>query len=238
MARILVLADSGFGKSTSLGEIPGLNIKGLDPAKTLIVACSDKSLPFPGWKKKYQSITKSNPNGNYLATSDPEVIVKTVDHFLKHRPEIENYVFDDFNFIMQDYYLDNAKTKGYQTFQSIGYDMGQIFKRFTNINLKNKNVIVLAHPEITDLQGTLHYKMKTVGNMVDQYITPMGKFEIVLMGKEEYNDRTQTVEKYFVTAYDGRVKGKAPYGMFDDIYIPNDMSYVLDKVKEYESKED
>jgi len=233
MARVLVLADSGFGKSTSLGNIPELNIKGLDPKKTLIIGCSDKALPFPGWSKQYIKIDKINPNGNHLVTNLPDIITKTIDHFLANRPEIENYVFDDFNFIMQDYYMDNSKTKGYTTFQTIGYDMGQIFKRFSAINNKGKNVIVLAHPEMQEIGGYVKIKMKTVGNMVDQYITPMGKFEIVLMGKEEYNERTNEVSKYFVTSYDGHVKGKAPYGMFKDLYIPNDMNYVLTKAEEY-----
>lgn len=56
MSRILILAEPGFGKSSSLGEIKGLKIKGLDPTKTLIVSCSDKSLPFPGASHKYVSM--------------------------------------------------------------------------------------------------------------------------------------------------------------------------------------
>lgn len=234
MSRILVLAESGFGKSTSLGNIPGLGIKGLDPKETLIIGCSDKSLPFPNWKSNYKQVTKATPEGNYVVTNNPDVILKTVDHFLMNRPEIKNYVFDDFNFIMQDYYMENAKSKGYDVFKNIGYDIGQIFKKFTKINLSGNNVIVLAHPHIEEINDVAHYKMKTVGNMVDQYVTPMGKFEIVLMGKEEFDDRTKTVKKYFVTSFDGDVRGKAPYGMFKDVYVPNDMDYIITKIKEYE----
>ena len=236
MSRILVLAESGFGKTTSLGSIPALKIQGLDPKKTLIIGCSDKALAFPGWKHHYKPISKANPDGNYLIGATPEAITKTVEHFLKNRPEIENYVFDDFNFLMQDYYMDHAKQKGYDVFKNIGYDIGQIFRKFSSINLAGKNVIVLAHPEFNEIQGVTHIKMKTIGNMVDQYITPMGKFEIVLMGKEEFDDRKQQVTKYFVTGYDGSVRGKAPYGMFENVYIPNDMGYVLEKVKEYENQ--
>ena len=170
MSRILVLAESGFGKSTSIGEIKELKIKGLDPTKTLIIACSDKSLPFPGWKNKYKNIQTDgagNVSGNYLSTNDPALICKTIDFFLKNRPDIENYVVDDFNFVMQDYYMENAKTKGYATFQTIGYDAGQIFKRFEAIHKKNKNIIVLAHPEYFEVNGVHKIKMKTVGNMVN-----------------------------------------------------------------------
>lgn len=235
MSKILVLAESGFGKSTSLGEIKPLGIKGLDPKKTLIIACSDRGLPFPGWRNKYTNLKADPAKGNYIATNNPDTINKTIDFFLKNRPEIENYVVDDFNFVMQDYYLDHAKEKGYTNFQTIGYDMGTMFKRFDAINKNEKNVIVLAHPEIYEIHGVVYHKMKTVGNMVDQYITPIAKFDIVLMGKEDYDDRAQTVSKQFVTGFDGHLKGKAPYGMFDDLYIPNDMGYVVEKAKEYET---
>lgn len=235
MSRILILADPGFGKSTSLGEIKELKIKGLDPTKTLIISCSDKALPFPGWKTNYKHVNGSG-NGNFLMTNEPNVIIKTIDYFLANRPDIENYVIDDINFIMQDYYMDNAKNKGYTTFQNIGYDFGQLFKKFSAINKKGKNIIVLGHPESYEENGQTKFRLKTVGNMVNQYVTPMGKFEVVLMGKEEFNERTQQVTKYFVTGYDGNVKGKIPYGMFDDLYIPNDVGYVLEKVKEYELK--
>lgn len=233
-AKILVLAGSGFGKSTSLGKINGLKIKGLDPTKTLIISCTDKGLPFPGWKNDYKKI-KPDGTGNYIGTNDPELINKTIDFFLANRPDIENYVIDDINYTMQDYYMENAKTKGYATFQAIGYDMGQMFKRFEAINKRGKNIIVLGHYESYEENGITKYKLKTVGNMVDQYVTPEGKFPVVLMGKEEFNDRTGEVTKYFVTGYDGKVHGKAPYGMFTDTYIPNDMGYVLEKIDEYDN---
>lgn len=234
MAKILVLADSGFGKSTSLGKIDGLKIKGLNPTKTLIISCTDKGLPFPGWKKDYIKL-KADSTGNYLGTNNPELINKTIDYFLANRPDIENYVIDDINYTMQDYYMENAKTKGYTTFQSIGYDMGQMFKRFNTIHKHGKTIIVLGHYESFEENGVTKYKLKTVGNMVDQYVTPEGKFPVVLMGKEEFNDRTGEVNKYFVTSYDGKVRGKAPYGMFEDMYIPNDMAYVLERYEEYEN---
>ena len=82
----------------------------------------------------------------------------------------------------------------------------------------------------------MKFKMKTVGNMVDQYLTPVAKFNVVLMGNEIFDDTTQEIQKRFVTGYDGKVRGKAPYGMFEDMYIPNDMGYVLEKVEEYKTK--
>jgi hypothetical protein len=238
MAKILILAESGFGKSTSAGEIPELGIKGLDPKKSMIIACSEKGLPFRGWRKKYVSIAKDPQNGNYLATNDPAKINKTIDFCLKNRPEIDNYLVDDFNFVMQDYYMENAKNKGFATFQSIGYDVNTIFKRFDAIHREGKNIIVMGHPDYYEVNGVHKVKLKTVGNMVDQYITPVGKFEVVLMGVEENDERSGAIKKQFATGYvSDSVRGKAPYGMFEDLYIPNDLGYVVEKVNEYEHAE-
>ena len=38
MPKILVLAPSGFGKSTSIGQIPELGIKGLNPEETYLIS--------------------------------------------------------------------------------------------------------------------------------------------------------------------------------------------------------
>ena len=37
MAKIMVLAESGFGKTSSLGKNDELGIMGLDPEKTVII---------------------------------------------------------------------------------------------------------------------------------------------------------------------------------------------------------
>ena len=48
MPKVLVLAPSGFGKSTSLGQIPELGIKGLNPEETFLISVTSKPLPFKG----------------------------------------------------------------------------------------------------------------------------------------------------------------------------------------------
>ena len=55
--KALVLARSGFGKSSSIGEIPELNIKGLNPTETYIISCVNKPLPFRGSATKYKVTT-------------------------------------------------------------------------------------------------------------------------------------------------------------------------------------
>ena len=47
---VLVIADSGSGKSTS--------IRDLDPKETFIINIANKPLPFKGWKRIIQQLVK------------------------------------------------------------------------------------------------------------------------------------------------------------------------------------
>ena len=79
---------------------------------------------------------------------------------------------------------------------------------------------------------SISYRYKSTGNMVDQYITPEGKFEIVLYGKSSFDEKEKKSIREFVTNDDGVYPAKSPIGMFD-LYIPNDLGLVVDKIAEY-----
>ena len=244
MSKILILGATGSGKSTSIGNIPELNIKGLDPKKTFIIACSNKALPFRGWIADYKkakvkmvskAITDITPDGNYYVTNIGSNVAELISVINKEREDIETILIDDANYVMQDFYMANAVKGGYDVFKKIGLFMGKIFNAIEEVDADNKNVIMMAHFEEykTKNNDRISFRFKTVGNMVQSYITPEGKFEIVLFADQVFDDDTKTVTKRFVTNYDGEVPAKSPVGMFSELYIPNDLGYVLDKVKEY-----
>lgn len=111
--------------------------------------------------------------------------------------------------------------------------MGLIFDAINAIP-EEKNIIVLAHFDAyKDKDDKMIYKYKSTGNMVDEYILPEGKFEIVLYGKSSFNEEQKKTTRQFVTNDDGTYPAKSPYGMFEDLYIPNDLGYVLEKVEAY-----
>ena len=47
---VLIIADSGTGKSTSM--------RNLDPKETFIINIANKPLPFKGWKKTILTLVK------------------------------------------------------------------------------------------------------------------------------------------------------------------------------------
>jgi len=242
MAKILILGESGSGKTTSIGNIPELNIQGLNPQETFIIACTNKELPFRGWKTLYtpakidvnNNVPKLSDVGNYYQTNVAANVASLIKMISSDRNDIKNIITDDLNYVLQDYYMANAKKGGYDVYKNIGLQLAAIFDA---INFSNKNIIVLAHHEEFKSKNndTISYRMKTVGNMVNNYITPAGKFSIVLFADQIYDENTKTTKKVFVTNYDGNYPAKSPVGMFKELYIPNDLGYVLKAIEEYEN---
>lgn len=239
----MVLAESGFGKTTSIGKNDKLGIKGLNPKETLIIQPTSKGLPFPGNKINYTKLSKG-PNGeiigNILFNKDTTKTLAFVQMIMAKRPEIKNFVFDDFNFYMQDFYMKeskNTKKNVFKTFEEIGGQTSDFFDIFDMIDASGKNVIVFAHTEIyEDIDERPKYKIKTVGKMVDTYVTPEGRFETVLLGKTVFNKESKKVSKYFVTEDDGVYNGKSPFGMFPR-YTPNDMGFILECIEAFNTGE-
>ena len=115
--------------------------------------------------------------------------------------------------------------------------MGKIFKAIEKYKDIDKDIIVLAHNEDVpnaNGDGRTFAKLKTTGKMVDDYVTPEGKFDVTLVGRSRYDMSAKKVIKEFITNEDEFVSSpKSPYGMFKDQYIPNDLGLVLDTVHEY-----
>lgn len=234
MAKILILAKSGFGKSTSIGEIPELGLKGLDPKTTYLISCVNKPLPFRGANKKFVVTTADKiADGNRIITNDAETVANVITMLADPNAPFKNIVLDDMNYMAQDYYMKNALKGGWDTPKKIGYNTGLVFDAINAVP-EDKNIICLAHyEEYKDKNGdSLSYRYKSTGNMVDQYICPEGKFEIVLYGKSSYDEKEKKSVREFVTNDDGVYPAKSPVGMFD-LYIPNDLGLVVDKVEEY-----
>lgn len=234
MSRILVLAKSGFGKTFSMGQIPELNHIGLDPKETYVISVTSKPLTFPKSRELYKVAEKGKvATGNRYISNNPEEIATLLEQLLKS--PYKNIVVDDFNYLMQDYYMDNALKGGWDTPKKIGYFMGKIFSAIEKYGDGDKNIIILAHgEEIPQQDGRIYLKMKTTGKMVDEYVTPEGKFDVTLVGRSRFDAGQKKIVKEFITNEDEFTSSpKSPYGMFPDLYIPNDLGLVVAKVEEY-----
>ena len=231
MSQIAIVGESGTGKSSSFGIIPEIGVKGLNPKETVIINVAGKDLPFRGWKKYYNG--KISEGGNYLESSDAVQITSAIKYISENRPEIKNVIIDDAQYIMAFEFMRKAKESGYGKFADIGVNIAKVVEaaRTTRDDLK---VYFLWHPE-TDNTGKK--KMKTVGKMVDDYLTLEGLFTVILytnVGKGANNK----IEYTFVTNNDGDSPAKSPVGMFKDLYIPNDLGTISSSIDAYNNGEE
>lgn len=235
---IAVVTESGFGKSTSFGNIKKdeenklpYDIEGLKPEETLVINIKGKPLPFRGWRKLYKSFDLDKPptTGNYLESTDPALIVKTIEYFDKNRRDIVNVIIDDFQYLMAEEFMTNALKTGFDKYNKLAKNAYDVIN--AGIKMRSDvNFIVLTHSD-TDKDG--NYKMKTIGKMLDEKVTLQGLFTVVLYGKETYDATNKTTSKQFVTNFDGQYPSKSPVGMFKELYIPNDLGLVVSTINNY-----
>ena len=238
MAKILVLAKSGFGKTTSFCGREKLGIKGLDPKESYLIQCIGRAIPNRNYVLTKSPEIKDLATGNRVqvdTVAGQERFKRVADilNALKNSP-YKNILIDDFNYLGQDYYMANAMKGGWDTPKQIGYGMALIFDAFRGFP-EDKNIICLAHyEEYKDKNGdSLSYRFKSVGNMVDGYITPEGKFDIILFGKSSFDAERKVAVKEFVKEFDGEFPAKDSIGALDELpdTIPNDLSIVVEELR-------
>jgi hypothetical protein len=223
---ILIIAESGAGKSTSIST--------LDPKETFIINVANKALPFKGWKKKYTLWSKENPTGNVYDKSSPESIEACLKYINDKRPEIKNIVIDDFQYMSSFEFFDKVSEKGYEKFTQIGAHLARI-SRLPKDMREDLLVFFLTHAEeSTDIEGKRKFKAKTIGRMVDEKLTLEGLFSIVLFGKAK-KDKEGNIRYVFETQTNGENTCKSPKDMFSTFEIPNDLNYVASAIHDYEN---
>tara|TARA_R100001163_G_C5056742_1_gene193211 strand:- start:668 stop:1348 length:681 start_codon:yes stop_codon:yes gene_type:complete len=222
---VLVIADSGTGKSTS--------IRNLLPKETFIINIANKPLPFKGWKKNYVNISKENPKGNMTSASSANGIIKAMMHVNDKMPHINTLVIDDWQYMSSFEYFDRANEKGYDKFTQIAANLAQVAKMPKDMR-EDLTIFFLTHSEdSTDINGHRKVKAKTIGKMIDNTLTLEGLFSIVLFGRVKKNE--DSLEYGFDTQNNGENTCKSPMGMFEDSFIPNDLQFVKDCITTYEN---
>ena len=215
--KILVLGDSGSGKSTAT--------RNLDSKSTFYINVIGKPLPFKGWKTKYVS------GKNLICTDNWEEIIKAIKGISDKMPDIKTIIVDDAQYIMSYEFMKRAKERGFDKFTEIAMHMFEVLKA-PDATRDDLTTIFLSHSEDVSANGYAKTKMKTIGKMLDDKITIEGLFTVVLLAYPIKEDKKM---KYvFVTQSNGTTTAKSPMDMFDDIAIENDLAVVIKKIKEYE----
>ena len=225
---VLVIADSGTGKSTA--------IRTLDPKETFIINIANKPLPFQGWKKDYTMISKENSKGNMTSASTAPCIIKAMQLVNDKMPHITNLVVDDWQYMSSFEYFDRANEKGYDKFTQIAANLAQVAKMPKDMR-EDLTIFFLTHSEeTTDVNGHRKVKAKTIGKMIDNTLTLEGLFSIVLFGRvrKTEDEYPNNLEYGFDTVNNGENTCKTPMKMFSLPFIDNDLQLVKRCITEYE----
>lgn len=128
-------------------------------------------------------------------------------------------------------YMDRAQEKGFQKFNDIAQKFYTVLR--TSISMRDDlNIILTCHSENVGTADDPQFKIKTLGKMLDSSLTVEGLFTYVLFTEIQRDD--DSGPKYvFQTHSDGTTTAKSPIDCFEEDYIPNDLQYVIDKIKEY-----
>lgn len=199
----LILGKSGTGKSYSL--------RNLDPSDTLLIQIVRKPLPFKaaGWSRFDK---ESNPSGNIIVSERWETIIKAM-----RATRRKVIVIDDFQYLLANEFMRRSEEKSFDKFTEIARHAWEVMMAASDL-ADDTRVYLLSHIEENESTGAM--KMKTIGRLLDEKITPEGLVTIVLRTAVE--DR----QYQFVTQNNGLDTTKSPAGMFDADRIPNDLAAV------------
>ena len=195
---VLIMGESGSGKTFSL--------RNFKPDEVGIFSVEKGRLPFKGDFKVKKRATYKDIAGIFKD------------------PKLKRYVIDDAQYLLVNELFDRAKEVGYQKYTDMAVSFRNLIHGI-NYSLPDDVIVYILHHTETD-SNTGKVKAKTVGKMIDQYLTLEGCFDIVLLAE------TDGKEHYFITQSDGNTTAKSPYGMFPE-KIDNDLQKVDEAIRDF-----
>ena len=153
---VLILGESGSGKSTSL--------RNFEEGQIGIFNVASKPLPF---RKKLPKVD----GATY------QVIERSLSN-----PKLKTYVIDDSQYLLVNEFFDRAKEAGYQKYTDMALNFRNLVHA-VNHNLPDDVIVYFLHHTETDSNG--REKAKTIGRMLDEKLVLEGSFDVVLYCEDQ-----------------------------------------------------
>lgn len=220
---ILICGKTGTGKTTS--------IRTLNPEETVILCSINRTLPF-----KYGG--KYVPNKNLFQTPTYDKVIKALK-WANAKPEVKNIVLTDTTYISRQEFFSRIKETGYNKFSELAIHMQQIILAVQNMRDDMKVFIEFHVENVEGDSGVVEYKASTVGKLLDDKYNIFENVDIILFASPTYEDKNVTYGFYTNKTIDrigSEIPAKTPMEMFDELYIPNDLQLVADKIDAYYSE--
>lgn len=215
MSKIIaVMGESGAGKTTSM--------RNLDPKTTMYIDCDKKGLSWKGWREQY-----NKENKNYIVSDDPDYVLKMVQ-IVSNSPDFQHIkvvIIDTLNGLMVADEMRRMKEKGYDKWQDLAASVYNLVDKALTFR-DDLTIIFTAHTQ-TDREdsGYMFTHIKTSGKKLDKIVLE-SKFPVVLLAK------VMDGAYKFETKADNST-AKVPMGAIEEQYIDNDITKVIDALKDY-----
>lgn len=207
--KIMILSAPGKGKTYSL--------RNLDRQKTGYINADDKPLSIDGGFKYHAKPRKFAG------------VVKAFEDYVAN-PEIDLVVLDTisntFDLLLEEM---RANFKNFEIWSNYNIQVTRLLKL---IKAAQKEVIVIGHYEILNLEGESEKRLKVHGKEHEGRIE--GHFTLVLYADVKFKDNKP--EFYFRTVGEGLSAKCPPNILGGATTVPNDVKEVLDKVVEFAKK--
>ena len=205
----MILGASGSGKTTSLEK--------LDPKQTFYIDADGKGMSWKGWRQQYNKTNK-----NYWQCDDPNQIYAMMQQINEKHKQVKFLVIDTLNGCMVADEMRRAKEKAYDKWMDLAQSVYSIVD-YSNKMREDLTVVLIGHTQTSDDGFTC---MLTNGRKLNK-ICLESKMTTVLLSR--INDNGEYV-------FETRAKNstaKTPRGAFDVDEIPNDITLVIEALKDF-----
>lgn len=205
----MIIGTSGSGKTTSLEK--------LDPKQTFYIDADGKGLSWKGWRKQY-----NKENKNYFQCDAPEQIFSLMQTIDEKQKQIKFLVIDTLNGCMVADEMRRSKEKTYDKWVDLAQSVYNIVD-YSNKMRDDLTVILIGHTQTSDDGFTC---MLTNGRKLNK-ICLESKMTTVLLSRINENG------EYVFETRARNSTAKTPKGAFDVDEIPNDITLVIDALKDF-----
>lgn len=209
-----IMGESGSGKTSAM--------RTLDPKTTFYIDCDKKGMSWKGWRNQY-ALEKHN----YMATDYVSVVREILDKIDKqdNMKHIKVIVIDTLNGLMIADEVRRMKEKGYDKWVDLAQCVWDLLDHLYELR-DDLTIIVICHSQTQkEDDGYTFTRIKTSGKKLDK-LNVETKLTTVLHA-------TAKDGKYVFHTHADNSTTKTPFGSFEDDEIENDISVVLDALKDY-----
>ena len=215
MAKVIgIMGESGSGKTTSM--------RNLDPNTTYYIDCDKKGLSWNGWREQY-----SEKKLNYWKTDFVETVDELFDKINSEEKfkKIKVIVVDTLNGLMVADEVRRMKEKGYDKWMDLAQCVWGLLDKAQGLR-DDLTVIFVCHSQTQkEDDGYTFTRIKTSGKKLDK-LSIETKLTTVLYA-------TCKDGNYVFETHANKSTAKSPLGAFEQNEIPNDITKVLDALKDY-----